>query len=185
MGSSFWPIRVLDCRGIYPVFQGNTVWNRNIWGDGAKLQYGRGWSLWRWGQRYGGALATCSPKSMIGRMLPPPHSPAPGGFSPSGHLDWNNCRTLECQTRPVFTIFHLSRSNLTLSSIKSQMILLVSFRSFPRSWIWFLVLPPRLKNKATQPAVQLHQTLLIHWTVQVCCSVQVGVNAGSLANWAG
>ena len=43
---------------------------------------------------------------------------------------------------PLFTKFHLSRSNLTLSSVKSKMILLVSFCYFPRSWISFPVLPP-------------------------------------------
>ena len=86
---------------------------------------------------------------------------------------------------PLFMKFHLSRANLTLFRVKRQMTLLVSFRSFPRSWIWFPVLPPCLINKATQPVVQPHQILLIHWTVQVCCSVQVGVNVGSLVNRAG
>ena len=34
MGSLFWPVRVLDCHGIYPVFHGNSL----------KPLYLRGWS---------------------------------------------------------------------------------------------------------------------------------------------
>ena len=56
---------------------------------------------------------------------------------------------------PLFTKSHLSRSNLTLSSVKSQIILLVSFCSFLRSWIRFPVLPPlphKQSDSASSPA---------------------------------
>ena len=43
-------------------------------------------------------------------------------------------------------------------------------------------LPHKQGDSASSPA---SPNLVIHWTVQVCCCVQVGVNVGSLANRAG
>ena len=78
----------------------------------------------------GRAMATCSPKSVISRMLPPHFLSPPGRFSPNSHWEWNNYKTLKCQTRPFFSLKSTQNSTCPESHIiqcqKSNGIVLIN-----------------------------------------------------------